>query len=57
MHEEKGFMIGDCIKVNGVEYAIKFTQTGMADDGEHMELILKCVSTKTLEVINETANQ
>lgn len=53
----KGYMTGDTIKVNGVEYSIKFTQAGMHKDNQHMEIILKGVSSKTLEEMNETTNQ
>lgn len=57
MNDKKGYMVGDTIRVNGVDYIIKFTQSGMNDDKKHLDLILRCESVKELQEMNETTDQ
>lgn len=53
---EKGFIVDDIIRVNGIDYVIKLHDYGIHSDGEHLLLGLTGISIKTIKEMEETTN-
>lgn len=46
---EKGFIVGDTIRVNGIDCMIKLHEYGIHSDGDHLLLGLTGISLKTIK--------
>lgn len=51
---EKGYIVDDTIRVNGIDYVIKLHEYGIHSDEEHLLLGLTGISKKTIKEMEET---